>query len=76
MNCAISSTNLTNIKCTLGRKTASASAILTNSANPQNQYISGSGFFYQRWNITNLSEKSSQKLRQVLEAGDLSNITL
>ena len=77
VNCKISESTLTKIKCRLEeKKTQPSSMIPTNKGSPHNQYFSGSGFYYKRYDISSAGDKSAKGLKTIIDSGDLSKLTL
>ncbi len=46
VNCKVTESTFTEVKCRLDKKTTQSSILSTNAGTPQNTYNSGSGFFY------------------------------
>ena len=77
VNCVVSESTLSEIKCKLEKKTTQNSILNTNiNTNQKNAYESGSGFFYQRYNNTLMSPRTIAKFKQMLDAGTIDQSTL
>jgi hypothetical protein len=67
INCDVVSSTVTSITCNLEQKNTSVSAkIVTNSGNQANGYFSGTGLNYNRYDITNLANKTPSGLRAAI----------
>ena len=71
VKCDVSESTLISIKCRLAEKKAETSLLSTNSATPSNQYNSGSGFFYQRYNLSTINDISPRNIKKLIDAGTL-----
>lgn len=70
VNCAISSSTLTQIACRVASKQPTDSAQLSsNSGSPVNNYISGVGFKYYRYNISGLVNRNIGGFKAAVNAG-------
>lgn len=74
--CAVSESTFTQVKCKLARKTTQSANLTSNSATPTNTYISGSGFFYQRFSINSISPQTITKFKDLLETNKINASTL
>jgi hypothetical protein len=75
IDCKITESTLSEIKCRLDPQDPSKSTKLQSSvgSSPKNPYYSGSGYFYQRWNINGLSDQTAVGFKAALDANSLSN---
>lgn len=71
MNCKVVESTFNDIKCTLEKKTTESSNLTSNAIDPTNTYISGSGFFYQRYNLVNVTQ-SVTTFKQLLDTNGIS----
>ncbi len=70
VNCVVSDSTLTSISCRLAAKQPTNTAALSSSAGmPVNNFISGSGFYYRRYNVTNLSSRNINGFKAAVTAG-------
>lgn len=77
VSCKIKESTLTEIQCRLEPKIAHPSSILSsNQATQSNPYISGSGFQYKRYSISQASSKSAKGIKATMDSGDLSKLAL
>ncbi len=67
VSCKVSESTLNEIKCTLEAKTSQSARLTSNAATPTNQYISGSGFFYQRFSLDGFSPRNIAGFKEALE---------
>jgi hypothetical protein len=67
VNCKIISSNYFSVTCNLDPKVSQSAQLPTNAATPNNSYISGSGFLYQRYDMTSISGASLSKFKGLLD---------
>jgi hypothetical protein len=76
VNCIVTESTLSEIKCKLEKKTTQNSILSTSETIQKNAYESGSGFFYQRYDNTLISPKTIAKFKELLDAGTIDPTTL
>lgn len=70
VDCAVSASSLTEISCRVAAKQPSNSAQLaSNSASPVNNYLSGTGFKYERYNISGLVDRNINGFKAAVTSG-------
>ena len=70
VNCAISTSTLTEIACRVASKQPTDSAQLTsNAAAPVNNYVAGTGFKYDRYDISGLVTRNLAGFKTAVDAG-------
>jgi hypothetical protein len=76
VNCKVTASTFTEVRCTLEKKTTQSANLTSNAATPANTYNSGSGFFYQRYGIGSVSPQSPAKFKQLIETNSINASTL
>lgn len=74
--CTVSESTFTQVKCRLQKKTTQSANLTSNSAAPLNTYISGSGFFYQRYSISSISPQTITRFKDLLDTNKINASTL
>jgi hypothetical protein len=74
--CVVSESTFTQVNCRLDKKTTQSANLTSNSATPTNTYISGSGFFYQRYSIASISPQTITKFKDLLDTNKINASTL
>ena len=76
VNCKVTESTFTALKCTLEPKVTQTAKLDSNIATPVNPYVSGSGFFYKRYDIRGISSYSYQQLKRQLDTNNMTGLTL
>lgn len=76
VKCAVTESTFTEVKCRLEKKTTQSANLTSNSATPTNTYVSGSGFFYQRYSVASISPQTITKFKELLDTNKMNISTL